>query len=160
MKTSIAIYNSHDDAVHALNILKEMHFPLGKVSIMGKADIEDDKIHIKSNKPLIATPLIAGTAIGTTLGLLVGIGVFAVPGLGFLYGAGALVGAFGGLDAGLIAGGLGSILLELGVKDEYVVKYEEHIKSGKYLIFVNGTDEEIELGKHILNHEFNELHHI
>ena len=154
MKSSIAIYNSHDEAIHALNLLKNYKFSLEKVSIIGKAEIIDDKIHLSSNTPIIASPLIAGSAIGATLGLLVGISVISVPGLGFLFGAGAVVGALGGLDLGIIAGGIGSILVSLGIKEDYAIKYEEHIKSGKYLIFIDGSDEDIRKAKRILDSEY------
>lgn len=157
MKASVAVYNSHDDAVQALNLLTDQNFPLDKVSILGKAEVEDDKIHIRSNTPLIASPLIAGTALGTTFGLLTGIGVLAIPGLGFLFGAGAIVGLFGGFEAGALIGGVGSFLLSIGIKEDYVVKYEEHLKNGKFLIFINGTDAEIEKAKWIL-HEHAEHH--
>ena len=154
MKSSIAIYNSHDEAIHALNLLKNHRFSLEKVSIIGKAEIIDDKIHLRSNTPIIASPLIAGSAIGATLGLLVGISVVAVPGLGFLFGAGAVVGVLGGLDLGIIAGGIGSILVSLGFTEDYAIKYEEHIKSGKYLIFVDGSEQDINKAKSILESEY------
>lgn len=155
MKSSIAVYDSHDEAIHALNLLKDRKFSLDKVSIIGKAEIVDDNIHLRSNTPIIASPLIAGSTIGATLGLLTGIGIIAVPGLGFLYGAGAIVGALGGLDLGVIAGGIGSILLGLGFKDDYSIKFEEHIKSGKYLLFINGTENDINKAKKIIEREFN-----
>ncbi len=80
--------------------------------------------------------------------------IYAVPGLGFLFGAGAVVGALGGLDLGIIAGGIGSILVSLGIKEDYAIKYEEHIKSGKYLVFVNGSDNDISKAKKILDSEY------
>ena len=101
MKTTVAIYNSHDDAIHALKSLSESNFPMKDVSIVGQAEIIEDKIHLKSNNSLItATPLIAGSTIRTILGILVGVGTIAIPGAGFLFGAVAIVGAFGGFEIG------------------------------------------------------------
>jgi uncharacterized membrane protein len=158
MKTSIAVYNSHEDAIYALKELDDCNFPMNIVSIIGQAEITDDKIHLKSNNSLIAaTPLITGSTIGTVLGLLVGVGTIAIPGLGVLFGAGAIIGAFGGFELGSIAGGLGSILLTLGLKDHDVIKYEQHIKDGKYLLYINGSELEIETAQHILNHEHAEI---
>lgn len=148
MKTSIAVYNSHEDAIHGLKTLEECSFPMKNVSIIGQAEIVDDKVHLKSNNSLIsATPLIAGSTVGTVLGLLVGMGTIAIPGLGMLFGAGAVVGAFGGFELGSLAGGVGSILLTLGLKDHDVIKYEQHIKDGKYLLYINGSEMEIETAK-------------
>lgn len=154
MKSSVAVYNSHDDAIYALTSLKKNNFPLEKVSIIGQAEIVDDKINLRSNKPLIATPLAAGTTLGIILGLLTGIGVFAIPGLGMLFGAGALIGALGGFEVGAIVGGAGSFLLSLGIKTDYVAKYEEHLRNGKFLIFINGTQEEIDSAKNILELQY------
>lgn len=130
------------------------------VSIVGQAEIVEDKIHLKSNKPLIsATPLIAGSTIGTVLGILVGIGTLAIPGVGFLFGVGAIVVAFGGFEIGALAVGIGSIFLNLGLDDHEVVKYEQHIKDGKYLVVIKGNETEIETAKNILVHEHVEIKH-
>lgn len=150
MKTSIAVFNSHQKAIDSIVLLKENNFPLKKVSLIGKAEIVDDKIHVRSSEPIIDSPAIAGTILGTTIGLLTGIGLFAIPGLGFLFGAGAIIGAIGGFDLGLVAGGVGTILLQLGVKNDYAIKYNEQIKNGKFLLIVNGTEEEIDQAKTIL----------
>ena len=160
MKTTVAIYNSHDDAIHALKSLSECNFPMKDVSIVGQAEITEDKIHLKSNNSLItATPLIAGSTIGTILGILVGVGTIAIPGAGFLFGAGAIVGAFGGFEIGALAGGIGSIFLTLGLGEDDVVKYEQHIKEGKYLLVIKGSEVEAETTQNILDHEHVEINH-
>ncbi len=149
MKKSVAIFSSHDEAVTALEALKESGVNMKHVSLIGKAEIIDDKIHVKSNKAVIAAPAIAGTVIGTSIGIMTGIGLFAIPGLGVIFGAGAIIGAFAGFDAGLIAGGITSILVELGIKDENI-EYEQHIKEGNFLMFIDGSEEEITKAEHVL----------
>lgn len=153
MKTSIAVFDSHDKAIASIILLKEHDFPLTQVSLIGQAELVDDKIHIRSNEKIINTPVIAGSIIGTTVGLLTGIGLFAIPGFGFLFGAGAIVGAIGGFDLGLITGGIGTLLLQIGIENEYAVEYDEHIKSGKFLLMINGTQEEIDLAKKIIGED-------
>ncbi|MGV3631772.1 MAG: hypothetical protein ACO1O6_11235 [Bacteroidota bacterium] len=151
MKTSIAIFNTHDEALASVVLLKEHQFPLNKVSLVGKAELVDDKIHLESTKDtLINTPVIAGTILGTTIGLLSGIGLFAIPGLGFLYGAGAVIGALGGFDLGLLAGGAGTLMLQAGIEEEHAVKYDEHIRDGKFLLMIEGSHEETERARKIL----------
>lgn len=151
MKTSIAIFNTHDEALASVVLLKDHQFPLEKVSLIGKAQLIEDKIHLQSNKDiLVNTPVIAGTILGTTIGLLSGIGLFAIPGLGFLYGAGAIVGALGGFDLGLLAGGAGTLMLQAGVDEEHAMKYDEHIKEGKFLMVIEGSHEEAERARKIL----------
>lgn len=83
--------------------------------------------------------------------------VFTIPGFGFLYGAGALVGIIVGLDLGIVAGGFISLLTFIGIKDDKVVKCHEHLKEGKFIVIANGSKEEIQKAKHILHTEGNHL---
>lgn len=94
----------------------------------------------------------------STLGLITGLGIFAVPGLGFLYGAGALVGAIAGAEIGVVGSGLFSILTTIGFHSDNIVKYEQHINEGRFLVIINGTVEEIERAEHILHTEGTHLH--
>lgn len=142
MKKSVSIFRSHDEAVHALQELKECGVDINKVSLVGKAEIVDDKIHVKSNKGLIAAPVIIGIIAGSTIGLLTGIGMFAIPGFGFLYGAGAEIGALAGFEIGVATGGLITILLGFGVKEDKIA-YEEHVNEGRFLMYMDGTEAEI-----------------
>jgi len=66
--------------------------------------------------------------------------------LGVLFGAGAIIGAFAGFDAGVIAGGISSILVELGVKENRI-QYEEHIQEGGFLMIIEGSEQEIEMAQ-------------
>ena len=102
MKSTIGVYENHDKAVQAVVELKDAGFPVKQLSIIGKAETEvvDEKMHIMPKDPIKVGGLGTGTAVGATLGILTGVGLFAIPGLGFLYGAGALVGAIAGFDFG------------------------------------------------------------
>jgi uncharacterized membrane protein len=142
MKKSISIFQSHEEAIHALEELKAGGVDMNNVSLIGKAEIIDDQIHVKSNKGLIAAPVVAGTVLGTTLGVMTGIGLFAIPGLGVLFGAGAIVGALAGFEVGVATGGLTTILVGLGVKEDHVT-FEEHVKEGNFLLMIDGTEQEI-----------------
>jgi hypothetical protein len=155
MESQIAIYDTHEKAINAIKILSHQDFPMSNVSLLGKAEVIEDHIQIKSLDTIKKTPAIIGMGAGTLIGLLSGIGVFAIPGFGFLYGAGALVGIIAGLDFGLITGGLVSLLAFTGIKDEEVVKCQEHLKEGKFMLIVKGAKEEIEKAKHILHSDGN-----
>ncbi len=143
MKKSISIFDSHDQAVQALEELRESGVDMSKVSLVGHAEIVDDHVHVKSNKALVAAPVAVGTVLGTTLGVLTGVGLFAIPGLGILFGAGAIVGALAGFQVGVVTGGLTTILVDLGVKEDHV-EYEQHLKQGRFLLFYDGSDDEID----------------
>jgi uncharacterized membrane protein len=153
MTTTIGVFDSHEKALKALKMLEHEGIPLKKISLLGKAEIVDDEVKIQHHDPLVKAPVGIGVAAGLTVGLLTGVGIFVVPGLGFLYGAGALVGALAGMDFGLITGGLVSVFATLGVKHEDALMYHEHLKEGKFLLTVNGTEEEVAEAKEILQTE-------
>ena len=153
MKSKVAIYDSHEKALNATKVLNSMNFPMEHVSILGKAEIIDDHIHIKQLDTVKNAPLLIGTGAGAVVGLLTGIGVFAIPGFGVIYGAGALIGTLVGIDAGLVTGGIATLLATIGIKKESVVKVHEHLNEGKFLIIVNGPLKEIEKAEHILHTE-------
>ena len=94
MKTKVAVYDSHEKAVSALKKLAESKFPMNKISLIGKSEVMDDHVHLKSLAPIKNTPAFVGIGAGALIGLLSGIGVFSIPGFGFLYRAGALIGAW------------------------------------------------------------------
>jgi len=86
------------------------------------------------------TPATGGAATGATIGglggLLVGLGVLAVPGIGPILAAGPLVGALSGLLAGGAAGGVIGGLSTIGVPEEYARDYASRIEQGHTLISV------------------------
>ncbi len=144
MKATVGIYDTHQHAVEAIEKLGETGFDVKKISILGQAEIVDDHLHTVAKMGVKETGASVGAVLGTALGVLTGASIIAIPGLGFLFGAGALIGAFAGLDAGIIGGGLVAILIEKGMKKEVAVLYHEHIKEGKFLVFVEGDVSEIE----------------
>ena len=150
MKTEIAIYDTQEKAINAIKLLAKNDFPMRHLSLLGKTDVTDEDIEVQSLEPVKNAPLLVGAGAGAIIGLLSGIGIFAIPGFGFLYGAGALIGAIGGADLGIITGGIGTVLLTAGIDKDNVVKYNEHLDEGKILLLVNGPIEEIEKAKNIL----------
>ena len=153
MKSQVAVYDTHQKAIDALDKLKEASFSMEKTSLLGQAIIVDDHVHVKSHADDNLKVTAAGVVAGSTLGILTGLGIFAIPGLGFLFGAGAIVGGIAGLELGVVGSALFSLFSTIGFKKEEIVKYEEHIKEGKFLVIVRGSLEEIEKAEHILHTE-------
>jgi uncharacterized membrane protein len=145
MNAAIGVYDSHDKALSAVKELKDAGYPVKRISIIGKANVEevDEKLNVQPKNPLHVEGVGIGTALGTAVGILTGVGLFAIPGFGFLYGAGALVGAIAGFDFGLIGGGIASVFTTLGVEDEATQKYQDHLAAGKYLLVVQGDNDEV-----------------
>ncbi len=153
MKAQIAVYTTHENAIKALKTLNSNDFPMDIVSLVGKAEILDDHIHVKSLDNVKNTPAYVGMGAGTLIGILSGIGIFTIPGFGFLYGAGALVGAIAGLDLGIVTGGLATVFTRMGVTEDQSVKCEEHLKQGSFMLVINGNEEEVNQAEKILHTE-------
>ena len=54
-----------------------------------------------------------------------------------------LLGSMEGVVAGAAGGGLLGALVGWGVSKKHILKYEEHLKSGKYLLMVHGNADEV-----------------
>lgn len=151
MKSVVGVYESHEKAVQAINDLKKAGCPAKKLSLLSKADIINNHIRVKANHKAEKAEVSLGLLGGIAVGILSGVGVFAIPGLGFIFGAGALVGAFAGFDMGIIGGGLVAILTGIGIDEAVAQKYEKHLNEGKFLVFAQGSDEEVEKAQKVLH---------
>lgn len=153
MKTLIGIFDDHEAAVTAVSTLKASGYPIETLTIVGRSGSEevDKEARLMEKNPLQMAELAGTTTVGVALGVLTGVGLFAIPGLGFLYGAGALVGAIAGLDFGIIGGGIASVLATLGVKDEYAEKYKTALTEGKYLLVAQGDQDVVQKAHEVLN---------
>jgi hypothetical protein len=157
MKTTIGIYETHKKALKAVKELMESGFPVNKLSLIGKAEIIDDEIKVRPNEIVEEAPVSIGIVLGPVLGVLTGVGLFAIPGFGFLFGAGALVGAFAGFDLGLVGGGTISLLTTLGMKRAYAIKYHEHLKQNRFMVIAQGEKDEVQKAKEILDGYGNQM---
>jgi len=153
MESIVGVYDSHKMAVDAIIKLKSSGFQMKEVSLLGSTEAKDEDLETAERKKIAVemAPAEIGVILGTVAGILTGVGVFMIPGLGLLYGAGALIGAVVGFDAGLIGGGLISALRIIGVENNKASEYEKYIKNGKSLVIVQGKEAEIDRAKNILH---------
>ncbi|MBN2175666.1 MAG: hypothetical protein JW731_16165 [Bacteroidales bacterium] len=147
MKSIIGIYISHVKAIEAIKILKGEKFPKEGISLIGKTHVHNEDNKSVCDTILSEGPMTAGVILAPVLGVLTGIGIFAIPGLGFLYGAGALEGAMAGLDLGLVGDGLVTLLTSLGISETHHLKFEDHLEKGKILLIARGERKNIEKAK-------------
>jgi len=152
MKTIAAVYDSHEKAIAALLELKKSGFPTTQLSLLGKAELKGKHIYVKANDTPEKVEMSIGIIAGTILGILTGVGIFAVPGVGILFGAGAILGAFAGLQGGIIAGGIAVILsTNVGMDEADAIRYEQHLNEGKFIIFAQGDEPQLKLAQQILH---------
>jgi hypothetical protein len=99
------------------------------------------------------TGVVAGGAIGGTLGLLAGIGALAIPGVGPLIAAGPIMAALAGLGAGAATGGLLGALVGMGIPEYEAKRYEGRVKDGGVLLSVHCDESDwVGKAKDILKH--------
>ena len=140
----VSLYDNHDAAIEAVNLLKGAGFNQKHISLLGKTDVGDD-VQLQDSK--VAAK---GVGIGALVGVLAGIGLTMIPGIGILYGIGAVAGAVAGFDFGIIGGTIVSALAIKNMGKEVADKYEEELKSGKILLAFSGDEEEVTKAKSIL----------
>ncbi len=150
MKSVVGVYDSHDRAVSAIKQLQGGGYPVHQISILGQGEIIRGEARVKSVSNLAAKEIGVGAVVGSILGVLTGVGVFAIPGMGFLFGAGALFGAFTGFEAGLLGGGVMAVLTAIGIDLSGAARYEQHLNEGKFMVIIQGNLKEIDFGKKIL----------
>ena len=84
----------------------------------------------------------AGGVVGGTLGLLMGLGALAIPGLGAFIAAGPIMAALAGAGVGGAVGGLTGALIGMGIPEYEAKRYEGIVKKGGILVSVHFDNSE------------------
>lgn len=163
-KRAVRIFNNRIDAEHSLHELNRFGFSVNQISMvaldvnldaqLGGASMSD---HI-GNKALVYrtanSATITGSMLGAIGGCLLGVGLLAVPGVGFVVAvgtSGALVATLGGAGIGLVVGGLIEAFAGLSVSDSPARVDSDRLNQGEYMVIVNGTDDEVRRAEYILS---------
>lgn len=86
----------------------------------------------------------SGGALGGLGGLVVGLGVLAIPGIGQIAAAGPLAAALTGAGVGAGGGGIVGALVGMGMPKEQAKQYEGHLKDGKIIVLVEASEKHAE----------------
>jgi len=168
---AVGTFSSYEATETALHQLRDSGFSMERVSVVG----HDINRHIEatgantSNRladigklpngnnagEAAATGAITGTTLGGLTGLLVGLGAVAIPGVGPVMLAGAAATAIAtAISGGVIGAAAGSLvggLIGLGIPEDRAKVYGDRISQGDYLVIVEGSEEDINQAKSILN---------
>jgi hypothetical protein len=134
------IYANRGAAENAVDSLIANGFRTEDISVLLQDNVgTKDFAHEKQTKAPegTTTGVIAGGAIGGTLGLLAGIGALAIPGLGPFIAAGPIMGALAGIGSGGVVGGIIGALVGMGIPEYEAKRYEGRIKQGGILLSVH-----------------------
>jgi hypothetical protein len=151
-KTSaVGIYSTRESVERATNNLVESGFQSSDISVLlpenlGSKTIETD------NATKAPEGAVSGAVLGGTVGLLVGIGALAIPGVGPLIAAEPVVTALTGVGVGGVVGGATGALVGVGISASEAEHYEGRLKKGGILLSVFcDTSEETKRAKDILD---------
>ncbi len=155
----IKAFSTREAAGEALHHLVLLGFPLAQVFLVGH-DCEDNlhSVELPSDGYGTVTGtatglkqgMILGNLVGVATGLLLGAGLIALPGVGQLALSGAI--AFVLLSGGVCtaAGGLMGALIGLGLTSKQAKVLSQQTASGSVLLLVEGTAQDIDLARHLL----------
>ncbi len=151
----VAVYATHVDAEGAVKELQRGGVDMRTLSIVGKDTHTDEHVvgFYNTGDRMKYWGKI-GAFWGGFWGLLVGSAFFAIPGLGPILVAGPLVAwIVGALEGAVVVGGVSAIgagLIGIGIPKDSVLKYEQALKTDKFLLMVHGTATEVEKARGIL----------
>lgn len=154
-ETTVAIYDTHEQAEETVKELQRSGFDMKKLSIVAKnPHVEQQVTGFYNMGDRMKAWGGFGAFWGGIWGLLFGAAFFAIPGLGPILVAGPLVGwIVGALEGAVIVGGAGALsaaLVSVGVPENSVLKYEVALKTDKFLLLAHGTSEELARAREII----------
>lgn len=152
----VATYPSHAAAEEAVKELQQCGFDMKKLSIIARDYHTDEHVvgyyNVGDRMKMWGK---TGAFWGGIWGFLFGSAFFAIPGLGPVLVAGPLVSwIVGALEGAIVVGGLSAVgagLYSLGIPKDSILRYETALKSGKFVLIVNGSMDETIHAKEIVN---------
>lgn len=163
-RRAIAVFPARDLAANAFDQLVLSGFPLAKLFLLGAASGDDrnngtsapqaaptQRGAITGTATGLKKGLVLGNVMGGTAGLLLGVGLLALPGIGHVVLTSAIALTLISTGACTAAGGLIGALIGLGLTTEQAKAYATQIAEGKSLLVVEGTTQEIFRAERILS---------
>jgi len=151
----VAVYDTHEQAEHAIKELQEAGIDMKSLSIAAKDTHTDEHVvgYYNAGDRMQYWGKV-GAFWGGFWGLLFGSAAFAIPGLGPILVAGPLVAwIVAGLEGAVVVGGVSAVgagLVSIGIPKDSVLKYDVALKTDKFLLIVHGTPDAVDKAKDII----------
>jgi uncharacterized protein (TIGR02271 family) len=153
-KTVVGLFDSFAEAQHVVQDLIDGGFRREDISVVSNDEAHRDRRAVGDDNNAsegAGAGAVAGTVGGGALGLLIGAGLLAIPGIGPVLAAGPLAAGIGtaaatigagalGAGIGAATGGLIGGLVGAGVPDEDAEYYAEGVRRGGTLVTVSADD--------------------
>jgi uncharacterized membrane protein len=154
--TAVAVFQSHEQAEAAIRELQKSGFDIKKLSIIGKDYHTEEHVvgYYNAGDRMMSWGK-NGAFWGALWGMLFGSAFFMIPGVGPVLVAGPLVGwIVATLEGAAVMGGLGVLggaLASIGIPENSIVNYVAELKTGKFLLIVHGTNDEVERARSMID---------
>ncbi|MEA5534649.1 general stress protein [Crocosphaera sp. XPORK-15E] len=169
---AVGTFSNYEATERALRELKENGFLMEQVLVVGRdMNRQTEETGANTTNRLIdvgnldtnehevgqtaAKGSVAGGTVGGLTGLLIGLGIVAIPGVGPIMLAGAaattIATALSGTVIGAAAGSLAGGLVGLGIPVDRAKFYSDRILRGDYLVMVEGSNADIGLAESVLS---------
>jgi len=152
---AVATYAEHQQAENAVKVLQRAGFDMQKISIIGKDyRLEEHVVGYLNagDRAKIFGKL--GAFWGGLLGILFGSAMLSIPVVGQVIVLGPLAALiFSGLEGAVLVGGASALvgaMTAIGIPRNSVLRYENAIKAGEFLLMVHGTAEDVLHAKSLL----------
>ncbi|WP_416667071.1 histidine kinase [Egbenema bharatensis] len=152
-KRAVGVFERREDLEAVIRALKDANVDMNRVSLIARhvdnVEGADEITDRGDNEAQEGAGIGAstGTVLGGVGGLLVGLGVLAIPGVGPILAAGAEINALAstlaGAGIGAATGGIVGALVGLGIPEEHANMYNDRVKAGQYLLLVSGTEADV-----------------
>ena len=145
LKTIVGLFDDMAQAKQAALNLETAGIPYNDVSIVannegGRYAAVDTEPSDSARGHAVGHDALVGAEIGGVAGLLMALTGFAIPGFGWIAGAGWLMAAILGAGTGALIGGLVGALTDVGVPEEDAAHYNEGVRRGGTLVAVKAQD--------------------
>jgi len=161
MKTVVGLFDDLSDARDAVDELVGAGFDRNDISLIASDRDQTYSTHLDTDVDAevaaeqgaegAVAGAVAGGAIGGLAGVLLGIGAFAIPGIGPIIAAGPIVAGLTGAGIGAVVGGLTGALVSWGIPEEEAGYYAEGIRRGGTLVGVKTDESRVDEAVSIMN---------
>lgn len=145
------VFQSSEEALHAIERLRSIGFDSNDISVMAKDKDKVEEIDEHTDSDVIdesskrgknagkglGIGAGSGGVLGGIAGLIAEIGLLTIPGIGVIAAAGPLATTLSGAAIGATGGGIVGALTGAGIPEENAKEYEKYLKDGKILLLVD-----------------------
>ena len=139
MTNVVGLFETRDQAKRAIEALKAAGLKSEDLSIVMRERSLSEEVAEDTgadNSDAVGVGAVSGGVLGGMAGLLVGLGVIAIPGIGPFLAAGPIAAALAGGAVGATAGGMAGALIHHGVSEEEAGFYSSAVERGGILLAV------------------------